>query len=67
MKKLYQGLCEDRKVYVILEAGPKCELRHHVRHSPNGFSWGYFGSGPAELARCLLWDYLGHEPHPALY
>ncbi len=31
-------------------------LTHHVRHSPDGFSWGYLGSGPAELARCLLID-----------
>lgn len=29
-------------------------LHHHVRHSPNGFQWGYTGSGPAETARCLL-------------
>lgn len=31
-------------------------LHHHVRHSPNGFQWGYPGSGPAETARCLLLD-----------
>jgi hypothetical protein len=38
------------------------ELRHHVRHSPTGFEWGYGGSGPAELARCILIDYLDlHE------
>lgn len=42
-------------------------LEHHVLHSPDGFSWGYLGSGPAELARCLLWDHLGAEPVPALY
>jgi len=34
-------------------------LPHHRKHSPDGFSWGYFGSGPAELARCLLIDALG--------
>ena len=38
--------------------GTAYELRHHVRHSPTGFEWGYFGSGPAELARCILIDYL---------
>ena len=42
-------------------------LEHHVRHSPDGFSWGYAGSGPAELARSLLWDYLGAEPQPFVY
>jgi len=25
-------------------------------HSPNGFSWGYEGSGPAQLALALLLD-----------
>jgi hypothetical protein len=34
-------------------------LRHYVKHSPTGFSWGYGGSGPADLARCLLIDALG--------
>lgn len=34
-------------------------LLHYVRHSPDGFSWGYAGSGPSELARCILLDYLG--------
>jgi hypothetical protein len=34
-------------------------LRHVVKHSPGGFNWSYAGSGPAELARCLLLDALG--------
>ena len=25
-------------------------------HSPDGFSWGYSGSGPAQLALALLYD-----------
>lgn len=42
------------------EGGPTARLLpHHVRHSPDGFSWGYEGSGPAELARCILIDVLG--------
>lgn len=36
-------------------------LPHHSKHSPSGFSWGYAGSGPAELARCLLIDHLGDK------
>jgi hypothetical protein len=27
---------------------------HEDRHSPDGFQWGYDGSGPAELARAIL-------------
>ena len=30
------------------------QLRHYERHSPDGFEWGYGGSGPADLARSLL-------------
>jgi hypothetical protein len=34
--------------------------RHDVRnHSPDGFQWGYGGSGPAQLALALLCDCLG--------
>lgn len=31
-------------------------LKHVVKHSPTGFEFGYSGSGPAELARCILLD-----------
>lgn len=65
--KHYRGL-GDRQVQVRNEGGGTWRpLEHHVQHSPDGFSWGYAGSGPAELARCLLWDHLGEEPHPACY
>jgi hypothetical protein len=37
-------------------------LRLDIRaHSPTGFSWGYAGSGPAQLALALLADALGDE------
>ena len=29
-----------------------------IGHSPTGFSWGYAGSGPSQLAAALLWDTL---------
>lgn len=29
-----------------------------VLHSPDGFQWGYGGSGPADLALNMLYDYL---------
>ena len=32
-----------------------------ANHSPSGFSWGYSGSGPAQLALALLLDYTGDE------
>lgn len=35
---------------------PSLKLRNH---SPTGFSWGYGGSGPAQLALAILLDYYG--------
>jgi hypothetical protein len=49
------------------EDGRTYPLRHRQRHSPDGFEMGYGGGGPAELARSIMWDHLGQEPHPACY
>jgi hypothetical protein len=43
-------------------------LQHY--HSPTGFNFSYSGSGPAELARHLLWHATGRREllkRPALY
>lgn len=37
-------------------------LRHYEVHSPDGFQWGYGGSGPADLALAILVDHLGEDP-----
>ena len=42
---------------VVLDQDGVRPLAHHVRHSRDGFGWGYAGSGPSELARCLLLDH----------
>jgi hypothetical protein len=55
-------------VHILTPAGvTSYPLPHLVRHSPDGFNWGYAGSGPAELARSLLIDCLGAAPAPRLY
>ena len=41
---------------------PSLKLRNH---SPTGFSWGYSGSGPAQLALALLLDATS-EPDKAM-
>jgi hypothetical protein len=33
-------------------------VKHLVFHSPDGFEWGYGGSGPADLSLALLADFL---------
>jgi hypothetical protein len=37
---------------------PRFDLR---THSPDGFEWGYGGSGPAQLALALAADVLGDD------
>jgi hypothetical protein len=61
------GRVEQRAVTVETADGTVLPLDHRVRHSPTGLSWGYLGSGPADLALSILWDFLGHEPDPACY
>lgn len=41
-----------------LDPAPSQALHNH---SPDGFEWGYAGSGPAQLALALLLDCLGDE------
>lgn len=65
--RLYFGNAGAHTVTVEEKDGSVRRLEHHVHHSPDGFSWGYQGSGPSELARCILWDFLGAQPHPACY
>jgi hypothetical protein len=42
--------------FVYVETGGESVglLPHRVKHSPTGMTWGYDGSGPADLARSLL-------------
>lgn len=70
--------------YYVTRDGTTRALTHYVRHvgcgapparrahpnAPGCFSHGYAGSGPADLARAILNDYLAlgaHQPHPSLY
>jgi len=41
------------------------DLKHVMIHSPDGFEWGYRGSGPADLALSILADFFGENPNQA--
>lgn len=43
---------------ILRHLDPRADIRNH---SPDGFSWGYGGSGPAQLALALCCDALGEE------
>lgn len=54
------GNLSDQQVFVISDGQvrplpPRNDLRNH---SPDGFSWGYSGSGPAQLSLAMLMQVL---------
>lgn len=46
----------DSRIGKELSPDPSLKL---INHSPDGFCWGYGGSGPAQLAMALLLDVFG--------
>ena len=36
-------------------------LKHICRHSPDGFEWGYGGSGPSDTALSIMVDHFTHQ------
>jgi len=62
--KMYVGYRSKRgcAVFIIGHDGDSRRLplyRNIVNHSPDGFEWGYGGSGPAQLAFALCYDVIG--------
>ncbi len=63
--KIYRGYSDQGGAsgavsLVVYEEGQEpYRLRHMIVHSPSGMSWGYHGSGAADLALSILADYLG--------
>lgn len=54
-----QSTAGSRLVMVEDHTGFIAPLPHHALHGEDGFSWGYGGSGPADLARSLIIHALG--------
>ena len=60
-EKNYRGKRSYGQCFVTVDGralDPRFDLRFH---SPDGFEWGYGGSGPAQLALALLADWLGDD------
>lgn len=54
MKHTLSGNAETREVCLDgkpLDPGPS---QKYYNHSPDGFNWGYGGSGPAQLALAII-------------
>jgi hypothetical protein len=62
-----QGYVEDRAVFLNfreLLPGKSQKMRNH---SPDGFMWGYHGSGPAQLALAVMLEFLPEEKAQGIY
>ena len=63
--KTYSGVRTESGCAVTVTDGDGCrglDPRFDLRtHSPDGFEWGYGGSGPAQLALALAADVLGDD------
>ena len=56
-----KGDWETRKVWVDgKELSPRYSQKVY-NHSPDGFNWGYGGSGPAQFALAVCLEYLPRE------
>jgi hypothetical protein len=61
--KVYQGVRAQvppgqRGACKVFVNGEELEPYLHIRnHSPDGFEWGYGGSGPAQLALAIMCDF----------
>lgn len=49
---------------ICLPLNPRNDL---VNHSPDGFNWGYSGSGPSQLALAILADFIGDDNQAIFY
>src|SRR5262245_37949261 len=53
-----KGDAETRDVYINDEYLSPVNSQAIYNHSPDGFNWGYGGSGPAQLALAVLMEFL---------
>lgn len=67
MGKLRAGGVGGQVILVIDNDGSSKLLLHIVRHSPDGFNWGFGGSGPADTALSILTDCVGNDVANAFY
>lgn len=58
---------EDVRLWRARDGSARTNAFHVVRHSPTGISWGYGGSGPADLARLILLRFVGPGHADRLY
>jgi len=67
VKTTIQGVFETRAITIDgTYLSPARSQKIH-NHSPDGFMWGYEGSGPAQLALAILLEYTDEKTATTLY
>ncbi len=64
----YEGVTGPNLDWIVLKDGKELSPQRSlnvVNHSPDGFSWGYGGSGPHQLALAILLEE-GLDPQDAI-
>lgn len=59
MKHILKGNADSRKVWLNGKLLNPSRSQQRVNHSPDGFSWGYGGSGAAQLALAIMLELAG--------
>ena len=60
-RKVYRGQRTSGSASVTVNGRPLNPRYDLSNHSPDGFEWGYSGSGPAQLALAILADHLEND------
>ena len=66
-KTLIKGELNTRRVWINNEWLPPYDSQQIRNHSPDGFCWGYGGSGPAQLALAILYAITGDREKSLRY
>lgn len=61
MKNIIEGILETRQVFIDDKELKPGKSQKAWNHSPDGFMWGYHGSGPAQLALAILLEFTERE------
>jgi len=54
MNHILKGIYSTRRVWLDGEELAPQQSQKVINHSPDGFNWGYHGSGPAQLALAVI-------------
>lgn len=64
---MIKGTISDRRVYIDGTELLPTKSQACYNHSPDGFNWGYGGSGPSQLALAIMLRYLPDHDALRLY